>query len=471
VWILITEGYRRRRVMKRIAFILFLTLALAGTALGFNSGSTGADGPFSPTSNTVVQLPPDGILNYTTVYIPAGVKVTFEKNEANTPVYMLATGNVTISGQLNLDGTKGGVMFSGKGGPGGFDGGLGGDKNSDGGGGLGPGGGKPGIYQGGATIKWSAGGGGGFGSKGNSGSYAGSGAGGGTYGNENVIPMIGGSGGGGGSAAATASGGGGGGGGAILIASNKTITINGPINAKGGGGYGGGGLYATYGAGGGGAGGAIKLIAETIEGNGGINAHGGGGGFGGKYRNGGAGGAGRVRLEAGTVNRTAATNPDYTFGYPSTVFVVNVPELRISSIAGVAVPENPSGAFGSPDITLPSGTTNPVAVGVSAENVPVGTTVTVTSVPEYGSPATSTTTLSGTAESSTASLEIELSTAYQCILTVTATFTVQTAMYFEGEKIDKVRVASTAGKGQETVYITESGREIPAAYLLASLTK
>ena len=86
---------------------LLLILIWTGPAFGqtFNSGSTGALGAFNPASNTTVVLPADGILNYTTVNIPAGVTVTFQANSANTPVTMLAQGNVTIAGTLNVSGT------------------------------------------------------------------------------------------------------------------------------------------------------------------------------------------------------------------------------------------------------------------------------------------------------------------------------------------------------------------------------
>jgi hypothetical protein len=43
-------------------------------------------------------------------------------------------------------------------------------------------------------------------------------------------------------------------------------------------------------------------------------------------------------------------------------------------------------------------------------------------------------------------------------------------MYWDGEKIDKVRVATSMGRGSETVYITETGREIKAE-LIAGLMK
>lgn len=78
----------------------------------FNSGSTGALGAFAPASNTTVVLPPDGVLNYTTVTIPAGVTVTFQPNSANTPVTLLAQGDVSIAGTINLNGQDA-VPYSG----------------------------------------------------------------------------------------------------------------------------------------------------------------------------------------------------------------------------------------------------------------------------------------------------------------------------------------------------------------------
>jgi hypothetical protein len=51
----------------------------------------------APTENTILQLPSDGVFNFTTVDIPAGVTVTFSKNTTNTPVYILATGDVKKS--------------------------------------------------------------------------------------------------------------------------------------------------------------------------------------------------------------------------------------------------------------------------------------------------------------------------------------------------------------------------------------
>src|SRR5437870_2733465 len=73
----------------------------------FSSGSNSSLGAFNPTSNTTVTLPADGVLNYTTINIPLGVTVTFTPNAANTPVTMLATGDVTIAGTIRVNGASG----------------------------------------------------------------------------------------------------------------------------------------------------------------------------------------------------------------------------------------------------------------------------------------------------------------------------------------------------------------------------
>jgi hypothetical protein len=433
--------------MKRLFLLATISLLLlTGNALAtFESGSTGADGAFSPTANTVLQLPPDGVFNYTTVNIPSGVTVTFQKNANNTPVYMLATGNVTISGTVRVDGVAGGTGIGGIGGPGGFNGGAGGAPYSPGGKGFGPGGGN------GSTTSSYCAGGGGYGATGAA--YTGCGSGGSTYGYNNLIPLIGGSGGGGaGSSGSSIASGGGGGGGAILIASSGTITINGLVSAYGG-------NYAGFSAGG--SGGAIRIVATTVSGTGSLNASGGTGGY---YN---AGGLGRIRIEAGTRNFTFTTNPSYTYSMPGSTSISNSPILTITSIGGVSVPANPVASYSQPDVFLPNTTTNPVAIAVSAANIPVGTTVTVSVIPQYGSATSATAALSGTQASSTATANVTIPTQnFLSIITAQATFVLQTAMYWEGDKIEKVRVAAAMGKEPDTVYITTSGKEIKAKELM-----
>lgn len=468
-------------------------------ALAFNSGSTGADGAFNPTVNTVVQLPDSGVFNFTTVNIPAGVTVTFKKNTTNTPVVMLASGNVTIAGALSVsgghaahvgsagDGNIGDDGVPGMGGPGGYDGGRGGQTSASrrGGTGLGPGGGDGGSYSTNSSFTYAYGGaGGGFGGSG-AGNYVSTSyswgslqgnvtatTGGPVYGSSLLLPLIGGSGGGGGAGGTTFGGsGGGGGGGAILIASTGTVNVTGAITAYGGwggqsDGAGGGGV------GGGGSGGAVRIVATTIAGNGKIEATGGGGN---SYapssnQNGGAGGNGRIRLESESITRTAATSPAYTFGAPGSLFIAGAPSLTISSVGGVAAPAAPTG---NADITLPANTPNPVTIVFATTGVPVGNTIKLTVTPTNAAPIVVVSpALTGSTDNATASVSVTLPSG-PSVLSATTTYTIVAALgdlmstYAQGERVEKITLAATLGGASRMKLITVSGKEYdaPAAAL------
>ena len=485
---------RRDRLKQSLVCLLAV---VPGLALAFDSGSTGADGAFSPTVNTEVQLPPSGVFNFTTINIPTGVTVTFRKNAANTPVAVLASGNVTIAGVLDVSGTKGfdsGAAGTGNvgddgqpgtGGPGGFDGGRGGDVGDTfakriGGSGLGPGGGNfgdtcPNCYSGGPIIL--AGGGGAFGAS--PAAQDCSGSPGTPYGSSLLLPLIGGSGGGGGSGGVTyKGGGGGGGGGAILIASSGAINVSGSILANGGNG----GLTAGDGTGapgGGGSGGAIRLVATTLGGNGTISAAGGAasgplfatGGYEVCYaRPSASGTVGRIRFEAETITRTAASTPTASGGAPGTLFVAGLPTLTISSVAGVAAPANPTG---NADITLPATTANPVTVVFTTTGVPVGNTVTLRVTPAYGAPISALSpALAGTTDSATASVQVSLPTG-PSVLQAQTTYTIVAALgdalstYANNERVEKITLTATPGKPSTVTLVTVSGKEfsVPAAVL------
>lgn len=254
----------REHVMKRIragsalgivSIAVLFGWVTAVSAQTFSSGSNGTLGAFAPGANATVVVPSDGVLNYTTITVPAGVTVSFTPNAANTPVTMLATGDVSIAGTVNLDGTKStccivspGFVPGKPGGPGGFAGGaggMGGLVNTFGSPGLGPGGGLP------VTTNTSA-------------QY-------GAYGAPNTfmsfLPLFGGSGGAGSpqfnsSGTIFAGEPGAGGGGAIVVASTTKITVTstGTITARGG-------DHASafvsniQQTGGVGSGGAIRLVA------------------------------------------------------------------------------------------------------------------------------------------------------------------------------------------------------------------
>ncbi len=473
--------------MKKIIVLLItccisFICAFSIEAATFISGSSGADGPFNPpaqvpagtvvTGNTItVPLPANGTFNFTTFDVANGITVKFTRNAANTPVYLLTMGDVNVAGIIDVSGEKGtdGVYGNirvpvpgGKGGPGGFDGGYGGQPDYGDslgitvpGIGLGPGGASSNPPHIGNLRD----------GYGNGGSYVGGNA---------LQPLIGGSGGGGSYAGdaptSGGGGGGGGGGGTILIASSGNINITGAISANGGD-YGAGGY-----CGGGGSGGAIRLIGNRINGSGENLYTAGGLGCvvtwwgGGVFWDGGHGSVGKIRIEAYSVS-TISGNTGIIFDVPRPIFLPQVPSLAIISVASVTVPAAATGSYTAPDISLPSTITNPIPIVMSATNIPVGTIITVVSVPQSGTPSSATATLSGTDTNPTATASLSISTTYPSVISAQTTFSIQTAMFYDGEKIDRVRVASALGGKSETFYITKSGKEIPAATLLAGLMK
>src|SRR5262245_20743834 len=129
--------------------LIVLLLVLGAQGQTVNSGSSGADGPllvgdiigrFPPGTQIqgdcrtactyIVPLrpPPNHIYNFTTISIVSTATVRFQPNIANTPVFLLATYDVTINGTIDVSGESTGAPLStipSKGGPGGFSGGLG----------------------------------------------------------------------------------------------------------------------------------------------------------------------------------------------------------------------------------------------------------------------------------------------------------------------------------------------------------
>src|SRR5262249_26596668 len=130
-------------------------------ASDFSSGSDGSLGALNVTDDTTIDLSktaPDGRLNYTTVNIAAGKTLRFLKNALNTPVFLLASGDVTIAGTIDVSGAQGpnpqtgGAPTGGLAGPGGFDGGKPGFSSEIGpGSGYGPGGAHSGLSDGSAN--------------------------------------------------------------------------------------------------------------------------------------------------------------------------------------------------------------------------------------------------------------------------------------------------------------------------------
>jgi len=259
----------------------------------FISGSNGSFGAIVINQDTTIDLPPDGIIHATTVNINSG-RLTFNRNALNTPVYLLATGDIIIDGEISVS------AFGRLGGPGGFDGGIKRDPVTR----LGP---SAGLGPGGSTGDAA------YRSNGSSGAK--------TYGNALLMPIIGGSGGGGiyqetfGQRNVD----GGGGGGAIVVASNTAIFLEGKITARG--------AVVNYfkkgrfvGSGGRGSDGAIRLVSPSITGEGFLQAF-----------------SGRTRIDS--LNSTSLTISANSIGSLMQVFPPLNPRLDIINAAGNSIPE------------------------------------------------------------------------------------------------------------------------------------
>ncbi len=449
--------------LKALGLVLLL---FAAPVNAFNSGSTGVDGAFAPVSDTTIVLPPDGILNYTTLNIPVGVTVRIASNIANTPGFILIQGDAVIDGTLDISGVDGGAVSSNP--AGGFAGGL--PQQSAGGNGQGPGGGIGGPFPN------DPGNGGSYGSTGNQGvsnpSAVAS-----IYGSTSLQPLLGGSGGGASGTTSTLTGNrGGGGGGALLIAASGILTLTGTISASGGDGASSVSGSTTNFGGGGGSGGGVRLIASTLTGNGTIDINGGAGGIrlnsvGG---NGGSGGIGRARLEADIFSFSGTVTPNVVAtSAPQAVFAANLPTIRISTIGGSTVPTNP---IGENDVILPSSIINPVTVEFAATDVPLGSTVELTVAPIIGASSTVVSAgLSGTVANSTDSVQVTLPQGASVLLAsvsfaVTAQLEPFYAPFTDGEMVARVELRSTIGGGPSSMRLTTvNGRIIDVPTVIANL--
>lgn len=402
----------RRVTASTLAILTLLFVAPSARGQVYDSGSTGVLGALTPTENTTVLLPPGGVLHYTVVDIPSGVTVTFQRNAQNTPVYLLATGDVMISGKIDVAGKATGsavnrwwvTQLGGLGGPGGGDGGstrIGSGYNI-GSHGTGPGPGAPVNNPG-----WGDNPSGGASPVSDGSTYANGPAGGKSY--VTIGNWVGFGGSGGGSSRTYA---GGGGGGALTIASSTTITVNGTIDARGGS-AGTGGSPSNSGQGGGGGGGVVRLVASAITGTGSVLASRGSGGCN-SYGVGGCGGHGLVMMDAYDVQGLLTTKaspkpyfglPDSGLPYPPT----KRPSLVISTVDGVDPVPNTNGThpLAAPGVSVPEGTT--ITVVVDAAWVPPGTAVKV-AVNTMGNGRVVYTTpgLVGSLEASSASIDVNI---------------------------------------------------------------
>ncbi|MCZ6677235.1 MAG: hypothetical protein O7E52_08290 [Candidatus Poribacteria bacterium] len=396
-------------------FAMMLLLASGITAVNaqFTSGSDESDGALDFTGTepgTTIKFDPaayvdpagnprpldtdgDNIYHFTSITIPEGLTVRLAADIlGTTSVVWLATDVVVVDGVITLSGQRGPphneVRLPAIAGAGGYNGGVGGAGASHAFPGDGPGAGKIGRDT--EDNDRGDGGGAGHATAGGSGPEN---LGGPAYGNNFLLPLLGGSGGAGGIVRGGANGGGGGaGGGAFLLASTVSISLNGEIVANGGNGGNGG----SFNEGGSGSGGAIRLMSPVISGTGALSANGGTPGG----RHGGA--PGRIRVETTELTFTGSISPAAFFAAPGLVFLPeDTPALRITKVGGQDVSPNPTGSFVIPDVTIDA--IGEITIEMAGSNIPVETVINLRIISESGSIVeVDSTPLGGTLEASTA---------------------------------------------------------------------
>jgi hypothetical protein len=382
--VIFTHANERKTMKRKILQMMFAAFMCMGAHAQVNSGSNGSDGALdfsgiTYTTNIVINMAdhPTGIYQYTYVYIPANVTVSFIPNANNTPVYWLVQSNIVISGGINISGQAPSGAAGGIGGPGGYRGGTSGSSPTSG---QGPGGG----LSGGGNASF-----GGLGSV--------------VYGIEPVpiygnvflIPLIGGSGGGGGGSSS----GGYGGGGAILIAASGYVEIDGVISSVSSYTF----FYdepTSYIIGGSGSGGAVRVVASKIIGSGQITT---------VPANWAVGGSGRVRFDTYENDFGGSISAVFTQGSQFIIIPTSgqLPQLTVTSVGGVSVSASPTGVLSTPDAVLSAQQNNPIPIIVSCANLPLNSLITVSITPASGSPVSATgLNNTGTLSSSTATISI-----------------------------------------------------------------
>lgn len=381
------------------------TMAGGLHAQTFSSGSDGSDGALDLTGQSgavdFFSLPGldtdgDGVYHFMSVTIPSTVTLNMT-GTIRGPVVWLSEEDVVIEGWIDLRGQNGlsGSRVRAAPAAGGFSGGLGASGALAATDGFGPGAGK--VLTGGGALG-TAGGHAGHVVEGASGTDRGEG--GAEYGNDYLLPLLGGS---GGSGDPDANCGGGGGGGAILIASSTEINFGGSgrIFADGGSG-------CSTGAGSG-SGGAIRLIAPNVVAlSRSVDLRVSGGHT--------DASPGRVRIEAFQNNFAGDAFPGYTFSAPGPIRLpVESRPVQVVSIDGVPVPANPGGGFNPADLAINEGGESEIQI--EGRGVPVGTVVKVTVISDTVDPViVNSTPLSGSLELSTATASVTIPSGFSQII-------------------------------------------------------
>ena len=156
---------------------------------------------------------------------------------------------------------------------------------------------------------------------------------------------------------------GGSGGGAILIAAQRTITVNGSVLANG--------AIVNPNLAYGGAGGAIRLIANQVSGAGSLQALATVGRP--------AAGKGRIRIETPSISQSLDINPPTVAVQPSNpveiVAPATAPAARLLSFAGTSAPTEPLAGLGNSGTDLVLTNSTPIDLLIETRNMPTNSQV------------------------------------------------------------------------------------------------
>jgi hypothetical protein len=211
------------------------------------------------------------------------------------------------------------------------------------------------------------------------------------------------------------------------------------------------------------------------------------------------GGKGRVRFDVFESNFGGSVVGEFTKGFQPIILPVAGQgiQLAIASVAGGNVPANPSSSLANPAVIVPAQQVGSVPVVVQCFNVPLNTPITVTARPANGAAVSASgVNSSGTTAASTATIALNLPRGSGILMAKAsvavagggagglenpgsqpaggADFPVRsnakltdlplsvTGLTTDGERIAAVEVEATLGGGSRTVYVTESGKRVPA---------
>ncbi len=88
--------------LKALILLFGVSLSLLSVQAAASYVSDGSDGAFAPASDMTLSPDEDGIFHYSTIDILDPVLVTIDPQDWTDDIYLLATGNINLSGLLNF---------------------------------------------------------------------------------------------------------------------------------------------------------------------------------------------------------------------------------------------------------------------------------------------------------------------------------------------------------------------------------